>query len=1121
MSPSIHSYAIIAVPLAFAASLFVFAAIVERHRRRFENSTWRRHAYALALGVYCTSWTYFGAVGTAATAGWDYLPIYIGPLILLVFAPGLLRRLVSVVQSEGATSISDFIGSRFGKSRGLAALVTVTAILGIIPYIALQLRSVGAAFATVGGARGIVAPMAIAAILFACFALLFGTRRYDAAARNEGLLYATALESLVKLLAFGSIGIFALWLLADAGPGLRSAAWGQFVHAFAPQGIGIGLVVVTGISMAAILCLPRQFYISVIEARGGSDLVNARWIFALYLLLMVLIVLPVTVAGLAILPAHVSPDLYVLALPLSHGSTSLTLLAFMGGVAAATGMVVVETIALGTMVSNDLVAPLLLRGTATSGRDFSNRLLTVRRGAMIAVIAVALLWAANVRADERLASIGQIAFAAMALIAPFLLIALRKPNNDALAAKLALTGGLLVWLYTLALPPVLPQRWLAGLSNTLIDPHHLFEIGHADALSHGVLWSLGITLLVYALVTARRVQPGIAVLPISAAQPGNIRDIRGLTEFTGRFVGHDTAVRAFADVDALAPLTPQDARRAERLIAGVVGAPSAHALIASAISGARFSYEDAARMLNASGQSLQFSKDLLAATLEHIDPGVSVVDGDLRLIAWNSRYLELFAYPPDMVRVGTPVADLIRFNAERGDCGPGEVDVHVERRVEHLRRGAAHSFERRRYDGRVLKIVGGPMPGGGYVTCFTDVTSEARAREALLRSRAELEDRVTARTAELTDANAKLADADREKTRFLAAASHDLLQPLHAARLFGTALRRGLDARSGDIADRLDQSIGAAEELLRTLLDISKLDSGGIQPEARPVSLPPLLTEIAGRFQPLAQEKGLALRIGPVSGNVHSDPALLRSVVQNFLSNAVRYTARGSILIGTRRRRRDGAWQVGISVVDTGRGIAEADQRRIFREFARIGGEEEVAGIGLGLAIVDRITRLIGGAVTLHSRTGRGSAFTIWLPLVADGEQVAISLREQPPGSSEEAMPHTVLVVDDDAAIVAATRTLLEQRGHRVFGCGGAGQALPLAKRCDVALVDFRLGEAEDGLSLIERLRAVNPSLRAALVTSESSSALHRRAEALAVPVLLKPVAGKVLEAFVAGHAVD
>lgn len=397
--------------------------------------------------------------------------------------------------------------------------------------------------------------------------------------------------------------------------------------------------------------------------------------------------------------------------------------------------------------------------------------------------------------------------------------------------------------------------------------------------------------------------------------------------------------------------------------------------MASALSGARLGIEDIAQVLDASGQSLRFSRGLLAATLENIDPGVCVIDRNQRLIAWNSRYLDLFNYPPGMVRVGASIAELIRFNAERGECGPGEVEGHVARRMGHMHEGHPHSFERRRPDGRVLKTVGGPMPDGGYVMCFTDATMEAETRDALERARADLESRVAARTAELSDANERLASAMADKTRFLAAASHDLLQPLHAARLFSAALQRDVPDHAKVTLNRVDRSIEAANDLLRALLDISKLDAGGIVPHPTRFSVRRMLEELVESFEPLAAERGLSLRLGACDAVVEVDRILLRSIVQNFMSNAVRYTEKGGILVGVRRRRGDGADDMArIEVYDTGHGIAPSMQRVIFREFERLGTNNE-AGIGLGLAIVERMAPLVHGRIGLRSTLGRGAVF--------------------------------------------------------------------------------------------------------------------------------------------------
>lgn len=1103
-----HPIALILIALAFAAALFALAATVERRPEHFAGYRLRRHVYGLSLAVYCTSWTFYGAVGTAAVEGWNYLAIYVGPILVFALGARFIERIISEVQAEGATTISDFIGARFSKSRGLAALVTLTAVLGILPYIALQLRSIGASFALVAGRGDVIAAMVVAAIGLGGFALLFGTRRYDAAGRNEGIVYATAFESLVKLGALLFVGLLATILFVQAGAPVRAQGLAQLQASFAPSHIGFDLFVIAFISMAAILCLPRQFYTMVIEARSPSDLRGARWMFVFYLLLMTVVVVPIALAGLALLPPGVPADQFVLRLPMQGAGPVATAIAFLGGFSAATAMVVVESVALATMVSNDLIAPALLRGGWASGTaHMGRRVLWMRRLSIVLVIAAALFWGVSVRADERLAQIGHIAFAAMAQIAPLLILAVGGKDRDATAAKAGLSAGLVLWLFTLALPPVLPPEWLMALHGTAFDPHRLFGIGQASPIVHGVLWSLGINLAVFALVAARRVRPAAAPIRLVRPPAGAVTDVSELADFVARFVGEARTVEIFPDRYAARRVERADARRAERAIASVVGAPSAHALMASALGGARLDHRDVARMLDKGGQSLEFSKGLLAATLENIDPGVSVIDGNQRLIAWNSRYQELFDYPEGMVHVGRPVADLIRFNAERGECGPGEVEAHVERRLYHLRRGVPHSFERTRPDGRVIKTVGGPMPGGGYVMCFTDTTAEAVARRDLERARAELEERVARRTMELTRANTELAAATREKTRFLATASHDLLQPLHAARLFCAALDRDLDQRGKPLLARIERSIGAADQLLRALLDISKLDAGGIEPSPERFRLRPLLTEVVEGFRPLADEKGLQLRLSGIDGTVETDPALLRSILQNFVSNALRYTENGGVLVGARRR----GDMFAVEVWDTGPGIPEDKQGIIFREFERLGAGGE-AGVGLGLAIVDRTARLIGAQVTLRSVEGRGSVFGIRLPASTPAPRIRPK-RDSRPGGARR---HRILVVDDDPVILEASRAAATSAGHDVRSAESPEEALALAAWPEAALVDYQLGTAMDGIALIAELRARNPGIKVALVTADTSPAMHRRAADATIPVLAKPLSFDRIAEFLA-----
>jgi signal transduction histidine kinase/Na+/proline symporter len=1083
--------------------LFAVANGVERRAATLQAyPRLRRGVYTLALGVYCSSWTFYGAVGSAVSDGWNYLPIYLAPVALLLLAPGFLRRLAEAVQQERASTISDFIAARFGHDLGVARIITIIALCGTVPYIALQLRSMGTAVSIIAS-RDLTIPVMIgAAGLLALFAIMFGARRYEIAGRNEGLVFSVALESLVKLVALGLVGAFAVSVVAGASATSLSRASQVLASQFAPAHVTLETFVIALISAFAVIVLPRQFYMGLAEAHSSDDLPRARWGLSFYLICMALLIMPIALGGLVALPSAASPDSFVLLLPAAKGASAIAIAALLGGLSSGAAMVIVDATALATMVSNDLIFPALLR--SESGRasgDLGRRMLAVRRAAIVGVVGLALLWALLVDPARSLASIGLVAFAAMAQFVPHLLLAVAAPGRDPLAARASLLTGLCLWLYTLALPPIMQPEWLVALQGTIIDPLRLLGIGHSSPLVHGVFWSLSANIAVLALTTAGHGQSPRIPRLIGAKRPiGNLGD---LSTLVARFVGSDRASQEFPVDTHAQPVDSASARLARELIASVVGNSSARALVASALAGGRMSLEDVKRLLDESGQSLRFSRQLLAATFENLQSGVSVIDSDLNLVAWNSRYVDLFGYPSGMVRVGVPIADLIRFNVERGNFG-GTPDEEVEKRLYYLRLRKAYQSERVKADGQVIKSVGGPMPGGGYLTSFTDITDDAAVREELERTLDQLEQRVADRTQELREANRRLADAGRDKTRFLAAASHDLLQPLHAARLFNSALDRQLEGPAKALSARVDRSIVGAEELLRALLDISKLDAGGIQPNPEPVALDSLVLDIAENMRPQATEKGLFLRTGPLTGVVETDPGLLRSILQNLVANAVRYTVNGGVLIGVRRR---GSF-LRIDVCDTGVGIPVDRQRDVFGEFTRL-GQVEAEGLGLGLAIVERIARLLGARIELSSQEGRGSRFSVLLPAMLDDANLACNSVTAPSAVigtiPESPRALRVLVVDNEPDIVAATIALIEALGHKGVGAADIAGALDRVGEADVLLADYQLDHDEDGLRLIDLARSRNPGLSVALVTAENDIALRNRLRLGRIALFVKP----------------
>lgn len=1121
--------------LGWIGLLFAVAALAEaygerpRGRLRLAQPGLKRlrlGAYTLALGVYCSSWTIYGAVGSVVREGWNFLPIYLAPITLLALAPGFLRRLSATLRETQATTPSDFIAARFGHDVVVARLVTVIALAGSVPYMALQLRSIGTAMAIItGNGDAVVAPTMLgAAGLLALFAILFGARRFERSGRSEGMVYAIALESGIKLLALFLVAALAVGIVmhADAPSAERGVA--QLARHFRAEDISLETWVIALISACAILVLPRQFYMALVEARDVDDLPRARWGVVAYVLAMVLLIVPIAWAGIIALGHGVAPDFYVLYLPLASGHGFIAAAALIGGISAAAAMVITDATALSAMVSNDLIFPSLLRGGVGAGAEagvLGRRMLLVRRASIVGVIALALTWAELVSPRQTLASIGLVAFAAMAQFTPHMILAVFGGNRDGMAARASLGAGLVLWLYTLALPPILPEEWRAWLAAGPLDPLRLLGIGHAPPLVHGVLWSLGVNLAMFLAVSARRGAGN--PLPSLMGWQRQVSDLSDLKDLTASFIGHERAEREFAEARRGMAIDSRSAQRARKLIAAVVGASSARALVASAMAGGTMSLAAVTRLLDERGQSLTFSRQLLAATFENIEAGISVVDGEQKLVAWNTRYEQLFDYPVGLLYVGAPVADLIRHNARRGDFGAGaDVEHEVEKRLRHLRRAQEYTYERYRPDGQVIKMVGGPMPGGGYVTSFIDITAEAQVRAELKRTLAGMETRVAERTHELSEANQRLAQADRDKTRFLAAASHDLLQPLHAARLFTAALARDVPEHSRVLVGRVDNAIVAAEDLLRALLDISKLDAGGVQARPEPLLLGPFLSDLVENFRPMAEQKGLELRLARMGARamvLRTDPGLLRSLLQNFITNALRYTLDGGVLVGARWRHEAQGEELRIDVIDTGVGIPPEQREAIFGEFTRL-GEVEAEGLGLGLALSRRIARLLGARIEVVSNVGRGSRFSLTLPAAQDAVTMSLPIAAPPPGSvAAHARALNVLVLDNDPLTVEATAALLTALGHHPYGAedGDAARAILRKGAVDAVLADYRLDTEEDGLSVVESLRAEQSGLPAMLITAETNPAIRERAVAMGVVMMAKPANATGIEGFLAG----
>jgi Na+/proline symporter/signal transduction histidine kinase/CheY-like chemotaxis protein len=1162
----LQGWVVIAVALGYIGFLFLVASYGDRKRGRGRPLHLHAFIYPFSLAVYCTSWTFFGSVGLASRSGYDFFTIYVGPILVIGLCAPLIVRIVRLAKTQNITSIADFIAARYGKSQAVAATVALIAVVGMVPYIALQLKAVSDSLSTILGQPGITSGLSdqpvlgdlalFVALAMAMFAVLFGTRHIDATEHQDGLMLAIATESVVKVVAFVGVGVFVTFYLFD-GP------FDLFAKALATPGPArvltrepelSMLLTMTLLSAFAILLLPRQFHVTVVENHSEADIRRATWLFPLYLVVINLFVVPIAIAGLLTFPrGAIDGDMYVLALPLFAHSSLWTVIAFVGGLSAATAMVIVECVALAIMVANDIVVPLVLkrRGALISGhRDVGALLLNVRRGAIFVILLLAYMYYRSA-ADAQLAAIGLLAFAALAQLAPAFFGGLIWRRANARGAMAGMVIGTLVWAYTLLLPNFADVGLVGqGILHdgpfglALLRPQSLFGL-HLPPLAHGMVWSLALNLIAYIALSLSREPASIERLQANLFVPSGFTPIAPsfrlwrssvtvdeLTTTVARYLGEERTRTAFARFAAnrrisLEPEQEADIqllRHAEHLLASAIGTASSRLVLSLMLRKRAPSAKAALKLLDDASAAIHHNREVLQTALDHVRQGIAVFDKETRLVCWNRQFGEMLDLPVSLTSVGAPLDEILRFNIALGATDDREVQLKVGEQMARYVSEAEPFLERFANRGLVIEVRANRLPDGGIVTMLTDITSMVAAADALEQANETLERRVRERTEELTRLNAELGRAKREadeanvsKTRFLAAASHDILQPPNAARHYVTSLVErqgsGEDAR---LVHNIDASLDAVEEIFGALLDMSRLDSGAMKAETVTFRIDELLRQLELEFAPLARGKNLELVFVPCSVSVSSDRRLLRRLLQNLISNAVKYTPQGRVLVGCRRRR----GVLRIDVYDTGLGIPKSKQRAIFTEFHRLDNGARVArGLGLGLSIVERIGRVLDHRIAVRSQVGRGSQFSVEVPRSA-----ALPLPQAPRGvlrlDPGQLAGTAVLCLDNEPAILEGMEALLASWGCHVLtardlaGATAAVRASPY--RPNGLLVDYHL-DGENGIDAVAALRAAfGADLPAILITADRSPAVRQAARRANIQVLNKPVKPAALRALLA-----
>jgi len=658
----LHGTTIFLISFAYLGLLFAIAYYVDQRADAGRPVIASPYIYSLSLAVYATAWTFYGSVGRAASDGVGFLPIYLGPTLMIALWWVVMRKILRISKQNRITSLADFIASRYGKSALLGGIVTVIAVIGILPYISLQLKAVSTSFTILVQYPEIIMPAQVSAarmredtalwvaLILAAFTIAFGTRHLDAAEHHQGMVAAIAFESIVKLLAFVAVGIFVTFGIYDGFGDLfaRAAADPRLRAMMTPldgvAGSYASWVWLTILSMAAIMFLPRQFQVAVIENVDEGHLKKAIWVFPLYMLAINIFVLPIAFGGLLRFPeGSVDADTFVLTLPMGEKQELLALLVFIGGLSAATGMVIVETIALSTMVCNDLVMPVLLRLQSlrlNERRDLTMLLLGIRRGAIILILLLGYLYFKLSGEAYALVSIGLISFAAVAQFAPVILGGIFWKGGTRSGAMCGLLGGFAVWVYTLFLPALARSGWLpigflehGPLGMELLKPLELFGLTGLDEITHAMIWSMLVNVGAYVGVSLsvspsadehRQASLFVDVFRHSGEARGarfwrGTASVPDLYNLLARFLGAARADSAFADYAGAKGLRwpgekpvadAELVHHVEVQLAGAIGAASARVMMASVAKEDALTLEEVRDILDEASQVVVYSHRL-------------------------------------------------------------------------------------------------------------------------------------------------------------------------------------------------------------------------------------------------------------------------------------------------------------------------------------------------------------------------------------------------------------------------------------------------------------------------------------------------------------------------------
>lgn len=954
--------------------LFGLAYYAEKREKQGKSIVNNPYVYSLSLAVYCTSWTFYGSVGKAATSGLNFLTIYFGPTLMAVLWLIILKKIITIAKANRITTISDFIGARYGKSLPLAAIVAIIMVVGIIPYIGLQLKAIIGTFSLITGEEGEGAAVGLfITFILAAFAIIFGARTLVAPERQSGLVFAVAFESIIKLAAIIFVGFFVTFSLFDGfGDIVEKMKEHRLEHLFSP---GIGYTewfALNYLSMMAIIFLPRQFHMAVVENYNVNHLTKAAWLFPLYLFLINLFVLPIAYGGLIVIGNPSEADYYVLTLPLSHGERYLSLFVFIGGFSAATAMVIVESLALSAMVMNSIVMPALMKFEKSP--KFPAIILNIKRFLIIVVVFLGYLSAVTIGGFYALVDMGLKSFVAVSIFAPPFLIGLYWKGGTKKGAIAGIVAAFIVWFYTLIVPAFIEAGLIPRHSiifeltrSEILNVRSLFGITGLGKWTHAAFWTLLFNLVLFIGVSIftrqtkdEEMQSYIFVesydrtRQFAPAVSYNINDIQDILEqYLGK-VESQKAIDSFLSAmnkkrDELTSAELVELRNeAEKILSGAIGTSMAAIIfenrlilsehdrneLSESLKNITESLRLSRQELSDANRELSYLKDFTENIIESAPIGVATIDSNLKVKYWN-RAMELITNIRKPAAINSPITRLLPWLS-----GHSLIEHEQKEIILH-----SHTHQTFRVNISPFKD-----PSGGLVIIFEDITESIKL--------------------------------ERERKNILSMFAHDMKNPIIVAQGF---LQRLLTYKAGPLTDTQKEYLELEKEELNRLqllisdfLEFSRFEAKECKPSKAPLDIISTFQKQVEAIKIEGEKKNIQIYLrydDNLPKTISADSAMINRVISNLLDNAVKYTNQwGTVLIRVLNREKD----LLVQISDTGIGIPEEHLAFIFDAFYRV--SRETGGSGLGLAIARTIVEAHGGKIWVESTPGIGSTFYFTLP---------------------------------------------------------------------------------------------------------------------------------------------